>query len=66
MWSARDKKEGKSDHAPSHTHKPRPQHLLYIFQHIKRHILYCNNTYYGPVKNKNKKQHLIIIKYNIL
>ncbi len=21
MWSARDKKEGKSDHAPSHAHK---------------------------------------------
>ncbi len=29
MWSARDKKEGKSDHAPSHTHKPRPHHLFF-------------------------------------
>ncbi len=36
MWSARDKKEGKSDHAPSHAHKPHPQHLLkniYILAH---------------------------------
>ncbi len=31
MWSATDKKEGKSDHAPSHAHKPHPQHLLKIY-----------------------------------
>ncbi len=51
MWSARDKTEGKSDHAPSHAHKPLPQVTPTSHSHKPRPQHLFKKIYFSPLKD---------------